>query len=482
VTDILEQRLPAGENMLEKRKKNDNDLQHIKRRIEDKHRDYARYNFNIEQSLSLHTFFDLAQEFDSIEDFYRICVAALGRCIRAHCRLHILDEKGEHLQVVCDSLEGLKRPPARSPSYIKLTCKPYEARNAYLVPIQRKPKRDTPNSLMNLGKILTGVLEVFPAPDITEADRFFIKKYCNRIGYNLHNRIIAQQNITHLKFINNLVTDIEHNVITPNMYFKHLFNQLKKRIKEIDELEFMMQEMKKTQQPTVGKGCEAVMSKISNLHTALQENHRELLEHHATYSLFLESLFRRDHFTKGRFVLRLKKCFIDRDIVSPQLEHYASRLKSRGIDVEHSPDLQREDQELFVDVGLLSQVYANLFSNALKYTTEIITSYGRPRKAVAYGRELKASYFGRGRHGIKFNVFTTGERLSEHEAKAVFTDGFRGERGKNQSGTGHGLAFIKQVVEMHGGVVGYEPTEEGNNFYFVLPMTPPQTAEDQEGS
>jgi hypothetical protein len=36
-------------------------------------------------------------------------------------------------------------------------------------------------------------------------------------------------------------------------------------------------------------------------------------------------------------------------------------------------------------------------------------------------------------------------------------------------GTGHGLSFIKREEEMHDGVMGYEPTPDGNNFYFILP-------------
>jgi signal transduction histidine kinase len=37
-------------------------------------------------------------------------------------------------------------------------------------------------------------------------------------------------------------------------------------------------------------------------------------------------------------------------------------------------------------------------------------------------------------------------------------------------GTGRGLYFVRNVVETHGGRVGYEPTWEGNNFYFILPV------------
>ena len=54
----------------------------------------------------------------------------------------------------------------------------------------------------------------------------------------------------------------------------------------------------------------------------------------------------------------------------------------------------------------------------------------------------------------------------------LFEEGVRGKGSEQHPGTGHGLAFIKHVVELHGGQVGYEPTQEGNNFYFVLPLPP----------
>lgn len=449
------------------------DLQQIRLRIREKQRSYASYNLSPAQNDLLRAFFDLAQEFDSNEDFYRVCVAALFEFLGLHSRLYLFDKDQDKLLLVCESKKGLRVKPVAAPDHVRLAFKSYESEHSLLVPIHSKPSPDTPDDEKQpLNLQVMGVFEVYPLGKISQADRFFLRKYANRIGYNLHNRLISHENIRHLRFINNLVMDIEHNVITPNMYFKHLFNQLKFRIGDIDELEKMISGFKATQGVPSGS-CELVISKVSALHRNLLETHRELLEHHANYSLFLESLFRRDHFAQGRFVLRPRKCAIDHEIVSPQLDHFLSRFRARGIAVEKPEDMQGEELFLRVDVGLLSQVYANLFSNAVKYTGEITNRDGKTRKAVAYGRELLADYFGPGKPAVKFNVFTTGEHLSEVEAKTVFADGVRGERSKGVPGTGHGLAFVKQVVEIHGGVAGYEATEEGNNFYFILPLPAP---------
>jgi signal transduction histidine kinase len=121
-----------------------------------------------------------------------------------------------------------------------------------------------------------------------------------------------------------------------------------------------------------------------------------------------------------------------------------------------------------VDVGLLAQVYANLFSNAFKYSNEVITEQGQKVKYIAYGRENVLDFFGPGKDGIKYNVFSTGPHIPQEEQERIFEEGYRGTNSSKRPGTGHGLTFIKNAVEIHGGIAGYEPTQYGNNFYFIL--------------
>jgi signal transduction histidine kinase len=122
-----------------------------------------------------------------------------------------------------------------------------------------------------------------------------------------------------------------------------------------------------------------------------------------------------------------------------------------------------------VDVGLISQVYANLFSNALKYTRVAQDADGAEKKFIAYGQEIVEDYFSSSRDGVKLNVFNTGPHIPPEERERIFEDGYRGSQVSGEPGTGHGLSFVKRAVEIHEGVVGYEPTPLGNNFYFILP-------------
>ena len=75
-----------------------------------------------------------------------------------------------------------------------------------------------------------GIFEIEAASKLSNPIKFFFEKYVNRIGFQLTNRFIAEKNKEHLQFIQNLVNDIGHNVIVPNMYFKLFFRRMKGKI------------------------------------------------------------------------------------------------------------------------------------------------------------------------------------------------------------------------------------------------------------
>lgn len=253
------------------------------------------------------------------------------------------------------------------------------------------------------------------------------------------------------------------------MYFKYLFKQLYKRISDLSEIHDLVgiENESVEQDPYL---FQVVLQKLSDVQTELEAAYIEIDNHHVNYSLFLESLFRRDHFEKGRFVLRNQIINVDKEIIKPQLRHYKRRLLARNITIAEPVDLISEDYSIKADLGLLAQVYANLFSNAVKYTGSIIDRNGQKRKAMAYGRKILSDFYGTGRSAIKFNVFTTGPHLSREEIKNIFLDGYQGENSCYLEGKGHGLAFVKYIIELHGGTVGCDTTEQGNNFYFILPL------------
>lgn len=444
-------------------------LSHILDRIDEKKRDYALYNFKQTENNALTTFFDLAQEFDSLEDFCDLCVAIPKGFFDLDARLYLIDPKTNDLSLTAateDAGYQLHTPPLyeivpdenlfyTSAKHLVLLIR---GKSMLIDQLPFKTKDD-----------ILGILEVYPADHLDPHNELFLEKYANRIGYNIHNKFLLEKNIEHLKFIRSLVADIEHNIIAPNIIYKLFLKHMRRKIEKNIALEKEIGEY--VINDSAGMDLmEDLRSEMNEINRGLLEELENIEKHYKNTSLFLETLLRRSHFDKGRLTLLTKKCYMNRDVVQPQLERFLDRFKRIGISVNYQLS-GIPDQETIstVDIGLMAQVYANLFSNALKYTGEIITESGERKIYISYGHAIIGDYFGPGKDGIKYNVFSTGPHIPAEEHGRIFDDEYRGSNVLNKPGTGHGLAFIKVAVELHGGIVGYEPTQYGNNFFLILP-------------
>jgi signal transduction histidine kinase len=319
---------------------------------------------------------------------------------------------------------------------------------------------------------ILGLFEVYPKDKVDQRRRFFLEKFTNRIGYNLHQKLLVQQNINHIKFINQLVSDIEHNVITPNLYYKLFLIRLKKMIGNYKDIERLAQKLVKESQvcASVAQSLQEAAQILHETNLGLQAEYSAVNKHYEHTSLFLETLFRKDHFQKGTYVLRKQSCNFQNEIIEPLIERYAGQFQRKGITIDNRIGSVPDEQvTLFVDKGLISQVFDNFFSNALKYTGGVKDESGRPLRFFSLERQIVEDAFGENKPGVRFNFFTTGSPLSPEVCSRVFEEGFRAG-GASQSGSGHGLHFVKTVVEIHGGTVGCKPQTKGNLIYLVLPF------------
>ena len=448
------------------------DLTYIFSRVEDKKRDYAQYDFSNQQDSALKTFFDLAQEFESLGDLCLVCVTVLKTFFGLDTNLFMVDSKREVPVLVCTSKEGYQGSPEKlPPASIELRNEAFADKNSFFTPIFGKTVPKDVGATTKKQELL-GMLQVSPGNKLSESEKFYFQKFANRIGYAIYNRILKQRNVEHLKFIESLVADIEHNVIVPNMAFRLFLRRLEAKIRKNFEIERVLQEKcsELAKQGSVDQVWqERIMAELQEVNRGLEDEYANIERHNRNISLFVESLFRRSHFKEGRFVPQKRLCKFKEEIIDPQLERFKESFHLRGIDIDvHLGGVPDESLVAVADVGLISQVYANLFSNALKYTREVTDGEGRSRKFISFGQEVLKDYFGPGKDGIKFNVFNTGPHIPPDERERIFEEGYRGGEAGGVPGTGHGLSFVKRAVEMHDGVVGYEPTPVGNNFYFIL--------------
>lgn len=425
----------------------------ISGRIADKTEDYASYEFSEPQTRALNIFFDLVQEFDTEEDFLAICVLVPKLIFGLDCALYLLTEG---LALECAACTGGDaRHPGSFLSEGFVPMHPDKRDGHWYFPIRANP-RHLEQLPFSPPEDVIGCLEVHPAERMQSGDSLFWEKFANRIGFQMHNRITHDANKTHVRFIRSLAKDIGHNVIVPNMYFKLFFNRLKRTIDGIGDIERLL-----------AADGDPHAERIRALHQELADQFEEISSHYEQTSLYLETLLRQSHFEKGHYVLERRSCDVPRQIIDPQLHHFQPRFEEQGIEVTDCPEAGLEVEPLLVDVGLLAQVYANLFSNALKYTGAPPGAEDGKRLACSVRRVPDA--FGPGRDGVRFGVFTTGRPIPEETGERLFEPGVRGDDPDQPEGTGHGLFFVRQIVELHGGRSGHRALADGNEFHMTLP-------------
>src|ERR1700690_3417870 len=100
------------------------DLAEVSARVQEKRHIFEEYNFGPLKDAALKTFYDLAQEYETIENFYRVTVSVIKEFMELDSRLYLVSSEGR-LDLVCDSLQGLYPEKTAPPPQIHLANKAY---------------------------------------------------------------------------------------------------------------------------------------------------------------------------------------------------------------------------------------------------------------------------------------------------------------------------------------------------------------------
>lgn len=154
-----------------------------------------------------------------------------------------------------------------------------------------------------------------------------------------------------------------------------------------------------------------------------------------------------------------KKLCVCKGNIAPLI--YETGLKYKELNQKTKIDfriqIEKEEMLLFFDKEIVTIILDNLISNAIKYTEQgciTLSLYQTARNEVAY-TEIKVS--------------DTGYGISAEALPHIF-DRYYQESGSHQaSGTGIGLALVRNLVELHEGEIRVESTQnEGSTFYISL--------------
>ena len=131
------------------------------------------------------------------------------------------------------------------------------------------------------------------------------------------------------------------------------------------------------------------------------------------------------------------------------LLNFESTWENKNIDIE--TDLE---EEVFVqsDDELLSLVWNNLFSNALKFT--------EPGGAVSVSLKTEGEF-------ATVRVSDTGCGISQETGQHIFEKFYQGDTSHATQGNGLGLALVKRVVDIVGGDISVE-SEVGKGSTFTV--------------
>ena len=141
-----------------------------------------------------------------------------------------------------------------------------------------------------------------------------------------------------------------------------------------------------------------------------------------------------------------------RDIVTETIDSFRGTALGNGVKL-HSI-LPGDMPDVLADTMRISHVFANLLSNALKYTASGDT--------VTVAAEVEEEQ-------VRFSVSDTGQGIPEQYLVRIFDPFFRVPGQEADTGTGLGLSIVKEIVEAHGGTVEVKSrVGEGTSVSFAL--------------
>ena len=159
---------------------------------------------------------------------------------------------------------------------------------------------------------------------------------------------------------------------------------------------------------------------------------------------------------EGLFGYKFEKTDIA-ELAEEIIKNYQQEAFQRGIKILMD-DPKKNFYFVKGDKNRLSVAMANYIDNAVKYSPD--------------GGTIEVS-FHQDKYTLWFAVKDGGVGVSPESAGSLFTKFFRDKRAKavHTEGTGAGLFIVKNIIEKHGGKVGYDPIKTGGSlFYFTLPV------------
>lgn len=191
---------------------------------------------------------------------------------------------------------------------------------------------------------------------------------------------------------------------------------------------------------------------------SLKEEQKEFLEK-AYYSNerminLINDLLNITRIEEGRFIFEFKEVNL-LEVAEQVIESLRDEIERKKIKFEFQK--LTKIPQIKADIEKIKIAIENLIDNAITYTPE----------------GGKVTVILRSNQEIYFSVKDSGIGIPEDQKERIFTKFFRAKNALKMEteGSGLGLYITKNIIEAHGGKIGFESKEgQGSTFYFTLPI------------
>ena len=195
----------------------------------------------------------------------------------------------------------------------------------------------------------------------------------------------------------------------------------------------------------------AKLLKRSNLTTEKRQEYADIIIFESDRLSKLSSdLLRLSELENVGFVEEIQQFSLDEQIRDAML-----LLENEWVKKQLDIDLDMDEAEYTGDKPLMYQVWVNIISNAIKYST-------------MNGKLLITLKKDESEH-IIIRIKDNGVGISKEDLDNIFLRFYQADKTRNSNGTGLGLSIAKKIIELHGGKISVE-SEIGKGSCFIIKL------------
>lgn len=312
--------------------------------------------------------------------------------------------------------------------------------------------------------------EILRVNSVVTFEAFFKSKYNKTIIFEVNARAILEngkvdgligigRNVTTKRFDQEKMKDLNNKLIEANRLISIERDRAKQKISILEELNRLKNEFVsnishelRTPLASIIGFAETIDSDRSMPQELRDEFNQIILTEAKRLATLINDVLDISKIEEGKIDL-VKSEFSFNEIIAPLIEEYRRKAQEKGIIFRS--EVPEQQIFLFADKSRIIQVLDNVLSNALKFTAQ-----GRITLIV------QSMY-----RECEIIITDTGIGIPKKDIPFLFQKFYRVSRaGSEIPGTGLGLAFVKQIIDLHKGYVTIKSEEDkGSTVVIKLP-------------